>query len=48
MKGIYFEDGENYHIRNKDKVKVVSYNDGSKIKVNNSLKHKNILKIIKK
>lgn len=43
MKGIYFEDGENYHIKNQDIVKLIRYNDGSKIKVKNSLKHKNIL-----
>ena len=43
MKGIYFEDGENYHIKNQDIVKLIRYNDGRKIKVKNSLKHKNIL-----
>lgn len=44
MTGIYFEDGINYHIKNEDTVKLISYNDGSKIKVKNSLKHINPLK----
>lgn len=43
MTGIYFEDGINYHIKNEDTVKLISYNNGSKIKVKNSLKHMNPL-----
>ena len=48
MKGIYFEDGENYHIKNQDIVKLISYNDGSKIKIKNSLRHKNYLEYYQK
>lgn len=39
MKGIYFEEGLNFHIKNEDEVSVICYDSSSKIKIKNCSKH---------
>jgi len=39
MKGIYFEDGQNFHIKDDDEVSVITYDSSSKIKIKNCSKH---------
>lgn len=48
MSDIYFKNGENYHIKNDDEVKVIEYENEGKIKIKNCSKNKNYLKDFKK
>lgn len=48
MGGIYFRNGENYHIKNDAEVKVIEYKNEGKIKIKNCSNNKNYLKDFKK
>ena len=48
MKGIYFEEGQNFNIKNDDEVSVISYESSNKIKIKNCSKHNDNLLRYKK